>query len=172
MGMIICGLNGTGKSTLGKALAEKLHIHFIDIEDLYFPEADSDDKYAFSRTFEEVKELLLQEMKAHENFVLASVKGEYGEEFFSFLEYVVLLDVPRAIRLQRVRNRSFRKFGNRMLPGGDLHEREERFFDLVRSRAEDTVEEWVKSLECPVIRVDGTKPVEENVNFILKRVKA
>ena len=36
-GIIICGLNGTGKSTLGKALAEKLHFYFIDNEDLYFP---------------------------------------------------------------------------------------------------------------------------------------
>ncbi len=37
MGIIICGLNGTGKSTLGKALAEKLHFYFIDIENMYFP---------------------------------------------------------------------------------------------------------------------------------------
>lgn len=36
MGIIICGLNGTGKNTLGKALAEKLHFHFIGIENLYF----------------------------------------------------------------------------------------------------------------------------------------
>ncbi|MDU4976211.1 MAG: shikimate kinase, partial [Hungatella hathewayi] len=33
---MICGLNGTGKSTLGKALAEKLHFYFIDNENLYF----------------------------------------------------------------------------------------------------------------------------------------
>ena len=35
-GIMICGLNGTGKSTLGKALAEKLHFYFIDNENLYF----------------------------------------------------------------------------------------------------------------------------------------
>lgn len=40
MGIIICGLNGTGKSTFGKALAEKLHFHFIDIENLYFPKTN------------------------------------------------------------------------------------------------------------------------------------
>ena len=31
--------------------------------------------------------------------------------------------------MQRVKKRSFQKFGNRMLPGGDLHEQEEKFFD-------------------------------------------
>ena len=35
-GIIICGLNGAGKSTFGKALAEKLGCYFIDSEDLYF----------------------------------------------------------------------------------------------------------------------------------------
>ena len=36
-GIIICGLNGVGKSMLGKALAEKLDFYFIDNEDLFFP---------------------------------------------------------------------------------------------------------------------------------------
>ncbi|MCM1540297.1 MAG: hypothetical protein NC121_03460 [Blautia sp.] len=70
-----------------------------------------------------------------------------------------------------MKDRSFQKFGGRMLPGGDLHEQEKRFFQLVESRPEDMVEEWIRSLECPVIRIDGTKPVEENVEFIVKKVR-
>ena len=45
-GIIICGLNGTGKSTLGKALADQLKFHLIDIEDLYFPKTDPLSPYA------------------------------------------------------------------------------------------------------------------------------
>lgn len=170
-GIIVCGLNGTGKSTLGKALAERCDFHFIDNEELYFPKTDPDYLYASPRTRQEVEKLLLVEIKAHENFVFASVKGDYGEEVSSFFRYAVLIDVPKDIRMQRVRNRSFQKFGDRMLPGGDLYEREKAFFNLVRSRAENTVEEWVRSLDCPVIRVDGTKPVEENVKLIAERIQ-
>lgn len=171
MGIIICGLNGTGKSTLGKALAEKLHFHFIDNEDLYFPKADPHYLYASPRTREEVENLFFQEIETHENFIFASVKGEYGEQIYSFFRYVILINVPREIRLQRVRSRSFQKFGNRMLAGGDLYEREEKFFDLVSSRPENTVEEWVKSLQCPILRIDGTKPVDENVDFIVGQLQ-
>lgn len=78
-----------------------------------------------------------------------------------------MLDVPRNIRLQRVKDRSFQKFGNRMLSSGDLFEQEEKFFRVVESRNEDTVEKWAKSLKCPVIRIDGTKPVDENTDFII-----
>ena len=170
-GIIVCGLNGSGKSTLGKALAKKLHFHFIDNENLYFPKTDTNYIYAVSRTHEDVEKLLWREIRAHENFVFASVKGDYGEMIYPFYNYVVLINVPKDIRIQRVRNRSFQKFGERMLIGGDLYEQEEKFFDFVKSRSENTVEEWVRSLKCPILRIDGTKPIEESVDFIMEQMQ-
>lgn len=40
------------------------------------------------------------------------------------------------------------------------------FLEAVAAKAEDSVDEWVKTLDCPVLRVDGTRPVGENVAFI------
>lgn len=171
IGIIICGLNGAGKSTLGKALAKELDFFFIDNEELYFPKTDSRYTYAFPRTCKEVEQLLFSEIKAHRDFVFASVKGDYGEAIYPFFQYAVLIDVPRDIRLLRVKERSFQRFGNRMLPGGDLYEQEGKFFNLVKSRAENTVEEWVRSLSCPIMRVDGTKPIEENVKIIIHQIQ-
>lgn len=169
-GIIICGLNGAGKSTIGKALAKELDYYFIDSEDLYFPKTDPNYLYASPRTQEEVEQLLLSEIKTHKDFVFASVKGDYGRAVYPFFRYAVLIYVPREIRLHRVRNRSFQKFGKRMLPGGDLYEQEEKFFDFIKSKSENTVEEWARSLNCPIIRADGTKPVEENVKYIIERI--
>lgn len=171
IGIIVCGLNGAGKSTLGKALAEKLNYYFIDNEDLYFPKTDPNYIYASPRSREEVEKLLFREIKAHKNFIFTSVKGDYGENIVSFFHYAILIDVPKNIRLQRVKNRSFQKFGNRMLPGGDLYEQEEWFFDFVKSRAENTVEEWIKDINIPIIRIDGTKPIEENINIIIEQLQ-
>ena len=172
IGIIICGLNGSGKSTLGKTLAEKLDFHFVDIEDLYFPKMNSSYVYSSSRTHAEVEKLLFDEIKAHENFVLASVKGDFGKHIYPFFQYAVLIDVPRDIRIQRVRDRSFQKFGNRMLIGGDLYEQEEKFFEFVKTRPENTVEEWIQSLKCQIIRIDGTKSIEENVYFIIEQIQS
>lgn len=170
-GIIICGLNGAGKSTLGKALAQKLHFYFIDIEYLYFSKTNFNHTYSAPRTRKAVEKLLLDEIKAHENFVFCSVKGDYGEAIYPFFQYAVVIDVPQNIRIQRVKNRSFQKFGSRILLGGDLHEQEEHFFNFVKSRSENTVEEWIQCLNCPIIRIDGTKPVEENVNLIIKQTE-
>lgn len=170
IGIVVCGLNGCGKSTLGKALAEQMGIHYIDNEDLFFSRASTDEPYANPRSRAEVEELLISEVKRYKDFVFAAVKGDYGKEIHQFYEYAVLIEVPKEIRMQRVRNRSFQKFGNRMLEGGDLHQAEEQFFEMVESRTDAHVEKWVQSLQCPVIRVDGTLPIVENVHFIIKQI--
>ncbi len=168
MGIIVCGLNGSGKSTLGKALAGALGFYFIDNEDLYFPKSDPNYLYAAPRTRAEVEKRLQHELRAHEDFVFASVRGDYGDGILPFFQRAVLVEVPRDIRLKRVRDRSFRKFGSRMLAGGDLYEQETAFFRLAASRPEDYTETWLETLSCPVLRVDGTKPPEENVALIVQ----
>lgn len=82
----------------------------------------------------------------------------------------MLVEVTKKIRIQRVKDRSFQKFGERMLSGGDLFEKERKFFDIVEARPENYAEEWVQSLDCPVIRVDGTRPVEQNVDSIIESI--
>ena len=37
---------------------------------------------------------------------------------------------------------------------------------LVESRPEDYVEKWLETVDRPVIRVDGTRPIEENVEYL------
>ena len=42
VGIVVCGLNGSGKSTVGQALAKKLGFFFIDHEALCFGNMNSD----------------------------------------------------------------------------------------------------------------------------------
>lgn len=167
--VIVCGGNGAGKSTLGKRLAEVLGWTFRDIEDYYFPEKTTDNKYATGRTGEEVADLLAEDMKHHENLILASVRGNHSDEIVSMFTCAVVIEVPKSVRMERIRNRSYGQFGDRILPGGDLHEQQERFFAMVDKRPEDYPTKWLDGLEIPVITVDGTKAIEENVELIRRR---
>lgn len=170
IGILICGLNGCGKSTVGRALAKEIGFHFIDNENLYFSRTAANEPYTSPKSRDEVEKLLFSEVQEHDNFVFAAVKGDYGEKVIPFYKYVVLIEVPKEIRLQRLRNRSYEKFGSRMLAGGDLYEHEESFFTMVESRPEDYVKNWVKNLNCFIITLDGTKPVKENVDFIIEQL--
>ena len=35
----------------------------------------------------------------------------------------------------------------------------------------DNVEEWVQSINCKIIRIDGTKPIDENNRFIIEQIQ-
>ena len=147
-----------------------MKIHFIDNEDLFFSRSSANEPYVNPRSRAEVEELLISKAKRYQDFVFAAVNGDYGTEIHQLYTYAVLMEVPKEIRMQRVRNRSFQKFGNRMLEGGDLHRAEEQFFEMVESRTDAYVETWADSLQIPVIRVDGTLPIAENVQFIMKQI--
>ncbi|MBR4359898.1 MAG: AAA family ATPase [Clostridia bacterium] len=167
MGILICGLNGAGKSTLGRALADRLGYSLIDAEDLYFPKTDHGYAYACPRAKEEAARLLNERTAADDSFVFAAVKGEFGPAFLDRLTLAVLVETPRPIRLQRVHDRSALRFGEWVAPGGDLYDRENAFFRAVSARPEDEVENWLaRRLSCPVLRVDGTRPPEENAAYI------
>lgn len=61
-GIIVCGLNESGKSTLGKELDNKLNYKFIDVEDYYFYKNNSNYKYDYPRPKNEVINLILQDI--------------------------------------------------------------------------------------------------------------
>ena len=167
MGILICGLNGVGKSTLGSMLADRMGYEFIDNEALWFPKTDPSYMFSGPRSKEEVIRLLEERISANHRFIFAAVKGDYGDKLIASLDHIVLMEVPKQIRGQRVRDRSYQKFGDRMLPGGDLYEQENRWFALTDSRPEDDVTGWLEGIDCPVIRIDGTLPPEENVERLV-----
>lgn len=163
-GIIICGGNGSGKTTLGRELAAAIGYKHMDIEDYYFMEADI--PYSKSRTRDEVIQLMLKDTEKYRRFIISAVNGDMGKEINSMYCCAVYLSVLKELRLERVKRRAFCKFGARVLPGGDMYEQEQRFFELVASRTTEQTEQWLKTLSCPVIYADGTREISENVRLI------
>ena len=182
-GILVCGLNGAGKSTIGRALAEALGYEFIDSEELYFPQAGAllasssqvvqSARYPYSdpKNYDEAKAELLRRASLNPNFVLASVKGDFGAELFPLLSCAVFVSIPESVRAERVFSRSYRKFGSRMLIGGDLFAEEQSFIKMALSRTEGSITEYLQSLAVPVIRVSGLANMEENVADILAELR-
>lgn len=163
-GIAIVGLNGSGKTTLGRALAERLGYYRMDVEDYYFPKSDV--PYAVARTREEVEHLMLADIKEHGDFVLSAVCADFAA-IEPFYELIVYLEAPQNERMERIRQRSVDKFGSRVLPGGDMYEQEENFFAFAAKRTPDKIEKWIKTVACPVLRIDSRKPTEELVRCVI-----
>ena len=70
------------------------------------------------------------------------------------------------LRMKRIRQRAVDKFGERVLLGGDMYDQEEKFFAFAEKRTPEKIEDWLKTLSHKVIRLDGTKPIQETVELI------
>ncbi len=158
---IICGLNGCGKSTLAVHLSKKLDWRYLDIEDYWFQKPENGYQYAVSCTKDQVIEALLTDLQRPGACILASVTGDYGPAVEACFTKAIWLRAPKAVRMERVRQRSYEKFGEKILPGGDLYEQERRFFEMAASREEYKVTNWLARLSIPVVEVDATNAIEQ-----------
>lgn len=166
-GIIVFGANGCGKTTLGFELAHKLNIKYLDIEDYCFEESNI--PYSKPRSKDTVIERMLAAIKECDSFVLSAVTGDYGTKITFMYKLGVFLSVPRNIRLERVKRRSLEQYAERVLAGGDMYEQEQRFLEFVRTRNLSIIDEWAKTLTCPILSLDGTKSISENTQLVIER---
>lgn len=166
-GLLITGLNGCGKSTVCKALAEKLNYFSMDVEDYYF--IDSDIPYSKFHTHEETKKLMLDDIIKHKNYVLATVNCDWGEEILSTYKFAVVLSVPLNVRMARIKEREYRKFGDRVLQGGDLYESQQKFHKKVSARGKEHMDNQRKYIKCPILELEAVISIDEIVDIIYQK---
>lgn len=167
-GIAIVGANGSGKTTLGKELAKYLGYKHMDIENYSFN--SSPIPYTNPRPQKEIKKFLLKDIHQYKRFILSSCNGDLGNKINAFYKYIIYIKVPLDIRMERVKNRAYKQFGNRILKGGDLYEQEQKFFKFVETWTMDKTDLWLKTQTCPIIYLDGTKSIEQNLKILKDKI--
>ena len=178
------GLNGAGKSTLTHALARETGYFEMDVEDYYFPEQrqsrrqalensgvifmEHTDVLPFSnpRTKQEVQAAIIEDMKAHPQLILSGVTMNWSDEILSRIEIAFWVQVPLEERLRRIQAREEKRFGARVLAGGDMFTQQAEFRKMAANRDIQSVTESAEKLGCPVVVLDGRLPVAENLEKV------
>ena len=78
------------------------------------------------------------------------------------------------IRIARIKTRESERFGDRILPGGDMYKQHQDFLEWaaaydtgdVNMRSRALHDQWQKQLDCRQLVLDGGRPVEENLERI------
>lgn len=173
-GIMIMGAAGAGKTSLGKLVAEKLGFKFIDIDE-YIWRNDTEKPFTIMYSKGEKIRRLMDAISEAESFVMAGSMYSIHEYFDPYFELVVYLQTDTETRLERVQERELRMFGNRILEGGDMYGDHQKFLKDVAGYENGTGastlqqhEEWMDALKCKILRLDGGRGLEENVEIIVK----
>ena len=168
----IVGASGSGTSTIGQALEREQGYKWLETDGVFW--LPTGPPFMRKRPYEERIELLSAAMRQYPKCVIAGSLFGWGDIFIPCFDLVVFIDTPTDIRIERLQKREYERFGERIRLGGDMHEEHSSFIEYARGYDTGTTgrcralhEEWFKSLICPLVRVDGTKPVEELLREIV-----
>lgn len=173
-GIMIMGSSGAGKTTLGKLVAKELGFTFVDIDD-YIWRKDTKIPFLAMYPKEEKISRLMEAISNCDHFVMAGSMNSFHEHFDPFFELVVHLHADAQIRVQRVHERELNLFGERILEGGDAYEEHQKFLNDIAGYdcgiggcTLQQHEEWMESLKCKVIQLDGAHALEKNLKIIVE----
>jgi len=170
----IFGASGSGTTTLGRAIAEKTGYTFLDSDDYIW--TPTDPPFTALRTHAERLPLLQRDLERIENAVVSGSLVGWGDPLIPRFTLAVRLIVPHDVRMARIERREQERYGDRILPGGDMYQIHRDFLQwaagyedgpaTMRSKAMHDL--WQQKLACPLLTLDGTCPVEELVNEVLE----
>jgi adenylate kinase family enzyme len=170
----IAGAPGGGTTTIGRALATQLSIPHFDADDFYWMPTNPPYRQPRPRTdrVRLMRELFLD----RDAWVFSSGNIEsWAPEIVPSIDIIAFLIVPTDVRMERLRLRQDRQFGSSAVaPSGwnhantlDLYSVAAGYDDgTAKGRTRPRHEAWFASLTCQIVRIDGTRPVQQIVTEI------
>lgn len=170
----ILGAAGSGTSRLGAALSEVLPHEYLDTDDYFWI-----DKFTEERNVTDRRKMLGKDLVSHDQWILSGAVCGWGDQFKSTFDLVIFLEIPPDVRLRRLKEREFERYGDEILAGGDKYEQSKTFLEWaalydtagMEVRSKVLHEHWVQELACPILRIEGDYSVQDRVDIVLDYLK-
>lgn len=173
----ILGASGSGTSTLGAAVAAALECPLHETDDfLWVP---SDPPYQKIRPMPDRLHRLHAALVRSRSWVVSGALTGWGNPLVPLLDLVVFVTLEAGQRMARLRAREAARFGARILPGGDMAESYRTFMEWAEAydtagpdqRSRALHEQWLRTLPCPVLRLESTQPVAMLAEAVLLQLR-
>lgn len=168
MRIYITGASCAGVTTLGRHLATQLGVRHVDVDDYYW--MPTNPPFTTKRPPAD-RVSMMQQALGDARGVLTGSCMVWGEALIANAELIVFVATPTPVRLERLAARETQRFGDRIAPGGDMHQIHVAFREWAsqyddpqfsgRNRAWH--EAWLSQQTAPVLRIDGMKRPEQMV---------
>jgi len=177
--VVVFGAVGAGSSSIGRYLARFLGVQHVDVDAYSWttPIPWTDTSRAARSELRQLGRCNEGELQG--GFVKSCSTTLPEHNILDFLDLAVFVYAPAELRTERLKKRHTAQFGSRILPGGDLHEVHSQFIDDAMAyeieippiRCLALHELWMKTLPCPVKRVDGAEDFEKSAREIAEYLR-
>jgi adenylate kinase family enzyme len=172
----IFGASGSGTTTLGAALASELGIPHLDTDAYYWKKTEP--PFVEKNAPDERVRRIEQDIGGADDWILSGSLVNWGGSLVRQFTIAVFLYLDPSVRIERLRERESERYGDQIRPGGDMYEKSQAFIAWAKTyetakapvRSIDLHEKWMKTLSCPVVRLDSGQPVEALVDEVISLV--
>ncbi|WP_025856703.1 adenylate kinase [Pseudomonas sp. CHM02] len=173
MRIYITGASCAGVTTLGQNLVTRLGVRQVDVDDYYW--MPTSPPFTTKRPPADRVSLMRQALGDDEWVLTGSCLG-WGDALITDADLIVFVATPTPVRLERLTARETARFGDRIAPGGDMHQIHVAFKEWAsqyddpsfsgRNRAWH--EAWLSQQTARVLRIDGTNSAEQIAADVVK----
>ena len=170
----IVGASGSGTSTLGINLQDELGYKHLDTDD-YFWET----KYSKIREIPERITLIQNEIEKYNKWVLSGSLCGWGDLFIPYFDLIIFIYIPKEIRMERLKNREYERYGDLILEGNQKHGDYLEFIswaglyddgdESVRSKKLHL--DWLGAINSKIIKIEGLKTISEEIEIVKNEIE-
>jgi adenylate kinase family enzyme len=174
MKLHIFGASGSGVTTLGQLLAEKLGLTYFDSDDYFWIKTET--PFTYRRNQNERNQLITKDINETENWILGGSIIHWGNNLFPDFDLIIFLYLPNGIRIERLKKRELERYGDIIYTDP---KRAKQFDDFIAwatdydhntglaNRTLDAHNTWLAQTKNPVLKIIGNKTLDEKLNLIL-----
>lgn len=172
----VMGASGSGTSSLGEFLAQKLGFNLIESD--YYKWEQTDPPFQIMRSVDESNRLLMEEINKGENLIITG-SLHANPVTFPYIDLIIYLTCPTKERLKRVQNRDVALGRNSLEAEGKVRENFLGFLELAKNynkkdltcRSKASQKYVIKQSGVPVIKISTNQKVDKVRSKILKKIK-
>jgi adenylate kinase family enzyme len=174
----IFGASGSGVTTLGNALAEKLGIEYFDSDDFFW--ITTKVPFTQKRDPELRNKMISAQLHNTQNWIFGGSVIHWGDHVFPAFDMIIFLYLPPEIRMERVRKREFERYGDKIATNPERAKLFDEFIRWTQDYDDDTGianrtlnahREWLSSVKVPLLELSGNYDVSQKIKIIMSRIK-
>jgi len=177
MKLHIFGASGSGVTTLGRSLGQKLGIAYFDSDDYFW--LKSEPPFTMKRDPQERNLMLSRDLAAAGHWILGGSVFRWGDGLLPDFDLVVFLYLPPEVRMDRLKKRERERYGDLIFTDEQRAAQHQGFIDWAAGydyttglsgrnlRAHNS---WLKQIQSPVLRIEGTQTVQEREELMIHKM--
>lgn len=176
MKIIIFGASGTGKTTLGKLISEKLNWMFLDSDDYYWEKTNP--PFEVKIPLERRNENLKTDFKKYENVIVCGSLCTWSKFWNTAFDLGIFLRLPKTVRMKRLQNREIERYGDELITNEEIKKKSIAFLEWAEKYDDETSDRlrikehqnWIEELDCSIIEINRDLTKDEMIKVIIKKL--